>query len=733
MKKMILIILFIFLAAAINVSAEVTLYLAPAYNTAGKDVQLTLEGLTNANFPRPKHHIPVLFVHGHHFGNKKSYQRDWQQPFNGLPSFWETLELAENSRLEIEPYYIDLEDYRDDEEKKNRSIEEDAFKIHEAVKLILLHQGDPGATHKKVAIIAYGKGAISARCYLDKLWKEQNRRLSFHPVSELIAISPPNHGFPADRMDIMDRDSLEFQQLSNGYDENCNRFPNPGSHDFIEKLNGHPIYDTMPNNYCASIFDSEAPGSRRNNEPVQNGILYVTLYAKGNRDIAGGSEPSEDCQGRVLAKNLAPNAENREVPGILDRNNYPEIPGGNDKLAVHQNTVHMPEVICKALYTVVHHQAPPDELTFGNAGENNWKRPPIVPRRQPPRQDEAVVLLFDISHSMSRQYHRYDETRGIEEDRQPLTLVKKAVEPFMKLLSTYWDRKKNIGIAVFPALPWSCELQKDGCAQTINPLTAVTEANIHHAIKTINCLRAQGNTPLFKGIDTALQIFGQEKHKSIILISDGFHNFPTPVDANDVALEAYIKDLDQRQVTLYAIGFAGNGYLDVNHKLLAKLALNREEHLEGKFFQVTEPGMALTGTLKSIFTTLLNLEPVKDSRGIIKAGETVTPLVKVNQHDRKLSFLLSWETPRQGKLGFFISAPDGKPVTSNSKGVHIHEGETFTIITVDEGFLRRPGKVGTTPWKININANGLENGRQVNYRSFLICLFSFVKDIDNKG
>ena len=746
MNKMKLIIVFIFLAAAIHIWAEVVVYLDPTYGSHGKEVQLSLEGLASPDFPRPINHNPVLFVHGHHFINilkkhakktsfwdevpkerhqtdrewvggatPKSYQRDWQHPFNGLPCFRETLELAENSWLEIEPYYIDLEDYRDDEEKKNRSIEADALKIQEAVNLILLHQGDPGATNKKVAIIAYGKGAISARFYLDKLWKEQNRRLSFHPVSALIAISPPNHGFPADRVDIMDRDSLQYQQLTNGYDENCSRFPDPSSHDFIEKLNGHPIYDTMADNYCASIFDSEAPGSRRNNEPAANGILYVTLYARGNRDIVGGSDPSGDCQGRVLAKNLAPNAENREIPGIPDPGNYPEIPGGKDKLAVHQNTVHMPEVICKALYTVVHHQAPPDELIFAAAEQNNQESPPIVPRWQPPQQDEAVVLLFDISHSMSWQSDRYDETPGTEEDRQPLTLVKKAVEPFMRLLSTYWDRKKNIGIAVFPALPWSCELQKDGCAQTINPLTPVTEANIHQLIKTIHCLRPQGYTPLFKGIDTALPIFGQEKHKSIILISDGFHNFPTPVNTNDVALEAYIKDLDQKQVTLYAVGFGRNQYIDVNHNLLARLALDREPHLQGKFFRVTDPGMTLTGSLKSIFTTFMNLETVKDYQGTIKTGETVTDPVKINKYDRKISFLLSRETAGQEKLGFFISSPDGKPVANDSPGVTLHVGETFTIITLDERILRQPGKPGTNPWKINIDAHDLENGRQVDY------------------
>ena len=239
MKKVIFTIFFITLLATVKASAEVVVYLASGYGT-GQEVQLTLGNLADPNFPKPRHDLPVLFVHGQQFGDSKSYLGDWQQSFNGLPSFRETLGVAENSWLGIEPYYIDLEDFQDDEEKKNRSIEDEALKIKEAVQLILLHQGDPGAARIKVAVIAFGKGAISARCYLKKLWEDQNRRLSFHPVSELIAISPPNHGLSAEEgfEESADRDSLVMKQLCNGYDENCNRYPEPGSHDFIEKLIG---------------------------------------------------------------------------------------------------------------------------------------------------------------------------------------------------------------------------------------------------------------------------------------------------------------------------------------------------------------------------------------------------------------------------------------------------------------------------------------------------------------
>ncbi len=713
-------------------------YLDPRYSTEvdGKDIQLTAESLIYPDFPKPKNHLPVLFVHGHYDGSSKgkNFRKNWQQSINGLPCFQETLELAENARLGIEPYYIDLEDYKDANEKKNRSIEEDARKIKEAVELILLHQDDPAAKTKKVVIIAYGSGAVSARYFLKDLWEKQNKRLAFHPVSAFIAISPPNHGLNTtnDFIKTLGQDSLALRQLNNGFDENCNRFSDPRSHDFIEKLNGHAIQDTMMANYCGQIFDSEAPGSRRNNEPIENGILYVTFYARGNRDIVGGSDPSNDCKGRVLAKNLAPNAVNREIPGIPGNMSYPEIPGGDDKMAVHQNTVHMPEVICKALYTAAFHQAPPDELIFkgavADADEKNWKSPPIIPQLQMPEQKAGIVLLLDISGSMSRL----------------LPMVKRAAEPFMKLLNDYWNGygKANIGIAVFPSLPWSFLNQKECNGQVVHPMTLLTETHIDHAVKTVNCLQAQGNTPLLNGIDTALQLFGQENRKAIILLSDGNHNCPGPVNSQNAAVNVNdcIKNLDEKQVTLYSIGCGQE--LQLNHKLLRRLAEERKEYLKGTFIQAMDstlnlynynyndkenhggwhPGTSLNKAFLSIFTDLLKLEEVSDHMGMIKAEDTKTFEVKVNEYDRNISFVLSWVTPQKGRLGLSIKASDGKTIPNGSDGlnVHVHQGETYTIITMEEHFLKQSGKVGAAPWKVKIDAPGLKHGEQEYYQYSVI-------------
>ena len=147
-----------------------------------------------------------------------------------LPSFKIALEQPGNAGHNIEPYYIRFID-------QNRSITRDAADIAEAVNRILKRHDDPNALQVKVVIIAYSKGTISSRWYLKHMLPASR------PVSEFIAISPPNHGVTASGSAV--GSSLALRQLSNGYDENCNSFGEVHSLNFIERLNGHPILDTM--------------------------------------------------------------------------------------------------------------------------------------------------------------------------------------------------------------------------------------------------------------------------------------------------------------------------------------------------------------------------------------------------------------------------------------------------------------------------------------------------------
>ena len=249
--------------------------------------------------------------------------------------------------------------------------------------LFFYTRGEPEAKTKKVVIIAYGSGAISTRFYLQDLWERQNKRLSFHPVSEFIALLPSNQGL------------------------------NEAASDF-----------------CGQLLASVTPGSRGNNEPIENGILYVTLHAEENRDM-----------------------------------------------------VHMPEVICKALYTAFYHQTPPDEFEFKSSDEKKPMAPPIIPSLQIPKREMGIVLLFDISAEMSHL----------------LPVIQNAVESFLQLLNNYCstsNNKVNLGIAVFPSLAGNDQNECRG--QVISSMTLVTETTIANAVKTIHCLKTQGNNPLYQ-------------------------------------------------------------------------------------------------------------------------------------------------------------------------------------------------------------------------------------------
>ncbi len=329
------------------------------------------ETTLSATTPALQGKIPVLFVHGHNLLSQNdadfNFRKNWHNPHDGLPSFKQTLELPENAWLDIEPYYIRFQD-------QNRSIVEDAREIGWAVEHIL-HRHDPNHapftpnpfTNVKVAIIGYSKGTISSRLYLKSLHEQQYDlpppRDGFNPVSEFIAIAPPNHGLAAG---IITAVSLALKQLNNGYRYDCSPYivDQAESKDFIENLNGHAIGDSQPPsppdpNWSLGDYPQEAPGSRSNSGPTSAGTLHVALYPNSDangvaRDVVGGHYASNDCQGRVLARNLAPDAENIEVSAI---------PGQNTT-DVHVNTVHTPEVICLALYTVGHHRVPNNPSTF---------------------------------------------------------------------------------------------------------------------------------------------------------------------------------------------------------------------------------------------------------------------------------------------------------------------------------------------------------------------------------
>ena len=367
------------------------LLLMPPLLALAVDIYLADGSVLGAQNPDPKGTRPVLFVHGHKLDPldpEPHYLATWRQSLDStLRSFGETLGHLDNAWLDIEPYYLNFGVH-------DRSMVEDARDIGEAVERILARHHDPAELpldesrppRIQVAIIAYSKGTISTRLYLKSLQQQQYTlpppRPSFHPVSEFVAIAPPNHGLKIQLLATTAPDlfssmvllllSTPGQQLSNGFHgTNCARIlpPVSSSLNFMEALNGHAMADSHLSQFTPTVdYPTEAPGSRLDGKPTTDGTLYVTLYDAADRDSVGGDVPvGNDCttswlygaqlQGRKLARNLAAKAVNIPVPGIPG--NTPVDPDPvREALAVHQQTVHFPDVICKALFTVVDRRTP---------------------------------------------------------------------------------------------------------------------------------------------------------------------------------------------------------------------------------------------------------------------------------------------------------------------------------------------------------------------------------------
>ena len=333
----------------------------------------------------------------------------------------------------------------------------------------------------------------------------------------------------------------------------------------------------------------------------------------------------------------------------------------------------------------------------------------------------GLVLLFDTSGSMSWSH---EGVPGVPPEKQRLSLAKEAVYPFMQLLNDHANNRVNFGISVFPPHPWNWLVGCNG--QVVAPMEQVNDTSTNTAITaTIPRLVAEGNTPVLAGLSNAAATFGDEMPRAIVLLSDGYHNCPHSVSSDDPTVTSLINNLKTSPTRVYTIGFGRP--TDVDHPLLARLAVETG----GEFYDVTtaafdpdtwSPATELKATYKAILVSALGLETALDPTGVINAGQQLSRKVMINQYDRKVSFFLSWESPIQNRLDFEVRTSDGLkvPLSMSDAGVSFHQGKTYKVLTVDRTFLRRPGKVGSTPWTLDIRPIGLSQGERENFQYSVI-------------
>jgi hypothetical protein len=700
-----------------NICKAVSVFLLTYYLWTASPVAVALElyvhdptdhnqflNLQNVTTP-PVNNLPVLFVHGHNVLDENdagsagpNYKVNWVNSRNALKSFHQTIFSSLNDQLGIEPYYIRFQ-------IQGRSIADDAAEIGQAVETILKRHDSNfnpanSSTNVKVVIIAYSKGTISSRLYLKNLFEQDP---TFKPVSEFIAISPPNHGLKLALPVVPNLPSLAAQQLNNGYNGRgltglCLDYNNSASKDFIANLNGHDMAGTHAdavdaNGEISQSFPSEAPGSRNVTQAPHLGVLYVTLYPADNADLVGGDHPpgspnntvdtEADCdvigfnnppkQGRLLAKNLAPDAKNIQITGIT----------GSDSGDVHQNAVHDPNVICQALYTAVHHRPPPSATGVCTI-TNNIPQIPLPPRA-------SAELVLDRSGSMNQP-----ACIGCPDK---IDILKDAVSLFIDLWAVVGAPTDQLGVTYF-----SNAATEFACNPNVNPNCRVIDVNQStsadvgllnlvekaNEIKTnVNNQNAAGMTAMGQGLQNGIlrlqnTASSEPQEKRIILFTDGMQNvaplvedFPQGCDPEidcQYRIDA-IPTLSLNNALGIPVDTIGVGASDPFLGMLTGIA--RETN---GFANVTlDPQTDLRlFFIESLINALRGFSPqLIDYRQAVMNNDEVEEKFQVNNSVNKVIFKLSW--PRHHQLSFSV-LKDGIPVTDIGQ---FKKGDTYHIFWID--------------------------------------------------
>ncbi len=353
------------LLAVAEEQGTVRLFRAPAWQPA---TSVALTGRVDAVAFRPRNvasRIPVLFVHGAGSGVGPT----WFEPGTGTSV---AAALATNPQLPIDAFYIEMPVHGNNQ-NLTRTIQQDAEDILAMIEGGLDSRGGTqvGILNMpayqaigKVAIVGYSLGTISARYFLKNLMG--TRRNGAITVSEFVALASPNHGIASTVVacdDVNQQDRVSRQlcagQTATGLSAiaacGCGVFSMPdefamnqtGDLTFFNDLNGRPLSDTCE---AAPATPDEAPRSR---PTTAGGVLYASFYAFDNADIlVGGHTQTTDCLGRKLARNLAPDAANREIT---------DVPGGLLNVDTHANFPHHWPTLCMTLRTVANHQVPADQ------------------------------------------------------------------------------------------------------------------------------------------------------------------------------------------------------------------------------------------------------------------------------------------------------------------------------------------------------------------------------------
>ena len=321
----------------------------------------------------------------------------------------------------------------------------------------------------------------------------------------------------------------------------------------------------------------------------------------------------------------------------------------------------------------------------------------------------SVVVLLDTSGSMAWSV---EGVAGVPASQQRITFARQSIEKFLILLSRILDnpQKVQFGLVGFPHSTSSFIPS----AQILAQLTWLDEDHRDTVMSTL-AIMPNGSTPMLTGIEVAAdQLEAQfESCKSVVLLSDGYHNNPTLASVGSDEVNQLIDSIDDESanhVPIHAISFGRAE--DVDTDLLTHLA----SQTGGEYYDATlmnfDPAIDLDGTFKNVITSIFSGEVQMgvDPLDTIKLGETKEFEMPINEHDTRASFFISWRTLSENLITVRLFDSSDNEVALDEAGIIVDDGETYKIITVDDEALRAyPGRIGPKPWRVELE-----------YRDFVI-------------
>ncbi len=323
----------------------------------------------------------------------------------------------------------------------------------------------------------------------------------------------------------------------------------------------------------------------------------------------------------------------------------------------------------------------------------------------------GVVLLPDTSGSMG---WGVDGTFFVPANEQRIAFARQAASAFVDLMFTgpASPAVANLGLATFPAHPWVPGI---GSADRIIDMTlfdASLQASMNTAINTQ--LNPGGGTPLLFGLEEADDMMSGMDCRAIVLLSDGAHNTPTSASVGDAETNATLAALGAGgadPTRVYAINFAGPGEGDI--PLLQEIADETDPDStmgsSSQFYDATtaitgslfDIGLGLTPIYEKILADVLNLDIGVDPIDFIGFGEVRSFFQGVNEHDRKISFVISWR-PGEAPLNAAVFDSSGQNIAPTEPGVDVIVRDSYLIFSVGGEALAAAGRVGPNPWRVDV-------------------------------